>query len=221
MSRDDVIHADTDEPVDETTDDTAEDDAVDDASDDAPDEQPRAPRRPDRVVVAGVVLALALATYAIVLGLGDDGDTDRTPPRSGLAAMFADDRAVSAVTTASDQVEGLLTLDPATVDQTLETLAARTTGDFRRQFEALVQTFGTVVRQGKVSTKGEINSAGLIDLADDRANVLVASSAAVSNSQTKTPTPRSYRMKVGLQWVEGAWLVSGIEFVGGKGQEKP
>ncbi|CAN5505087.1 hypothetical protein BH11ACT8_BH11ACT8_12860 [soil metagenome] len=175
-------------------------------------------RRPDRVLLVGVLLAIALAAYAVVLGVSGEDRGATAVPQVGLAAMFDDDRAQAAVTTASDQVVGLLTLDPDTVDQTLETLTARTTGDFQRQFEALVQTFASVVRKGDVSTTGEINGAGLVDLTDDTASVLVASSASVTNTQSTTPTPRSYRMRVELQWVDTDWLVSGIEFVGGKGQ---
>ena len=174
--------------------------------------------RPDWPLLVGALLSLGLAAYAMVLGLGSQDTSTEVAPTTGVAAMFDDERAESALAVASEQVTGLLTLDPSSVDQTLETLTSRTTGDFRRQFEALVQTFATVVREGDVSTTGEINGAGLVELTGDTASVLVASSASVTNAQSGTPTPRSYRMRLDLQWVDDGWLVSGIEFVGGKDQ---
>lgn len=162
-------------------------------------------------LVLALLLVAGLAAYVVRLGL--DLRTEGDVPSSGVAAVFRDDRADDAVQVAEAQVLGLTTLDFEGIDPQLDTLMGRTTGDFRRQFQGMLSTFSKVVQDGRITAQGEIVASGLSNVDGTKATALVASIATVTNTQQDKPTPRNYRMRVTLQYADGAWLVSGMEFV--------
>ena len=178
------------EPVEETAEETA-DDAID---------EPRGWRR--RLLdVALVALVLALAVAAVLTWRTTEQREDEAA--AGRAA----------VTAAEAQVLELTTLDQRRIDDQLATLRSHTTGEFRRQFEGILNTFATVVKEQKIQATGSIGGSGLERLDGRRATVLVASVAEVTNADSKKPVPRTYRIRVNLSLVDGDWLTSGMEFV--------
>jgi len=124
-----------------------------------------------------------------------------------------DDRRSGALRVAQDQVIDLTTIDPKTVEARLKSMRARTTGEFSRQLDGIVDTFVLAVDKSKLSAKGEINAAAVSAYDDESAEVLVATTAVVTNASERQPTARSYRMKVHLVWVDDGWLIDGMEFV--------
>jgi Mce-associated membrane protein len=119
-----------------------------------------------------------------------------------------------AVAVGKAQVIGLTTLDEKHIDPQLASLRARTTGDFRRQFDGIADTFASVVRKDHIVAHGKVVAAGLVHRDSARASVLVASSASVRSAGAKAgPTERNYRMLVQLVRVGETWMVSGMEFV--------
>lgn len=174
-------------------------DQVEESTDDATDEPGRWRRRVLDVGLVAMVLALAVAAAL----------TWRTTERREDEAAAGS----AAVTAAEAQVLELTTLDQRHIDDQLATLRSHTTGEFRRQFEGILTTFATVVKEQKIQATGKIGGSGLERLDGRRATVLVASVAEVSNAGSKTPVPRTYRIRVNLSLVDGKWLTSGMEFV--------
>ncbi|NYI75507.1 hypothetical protein [Nocardioides panzhihuensis] len=172
---------------------------VEETAEDATDE-PRGWRR--RLLDIGLVaLVLALAMAAALTWRTTEQREDEAA--AGRAA----------VTAAEAQVLELTTLDQRRIDDQLATLRSHTTGEFRRQFEGILNTFATVVKEQKIQATGSIGGSGLERLDGRRATVLVASVAEVTNADSKKPVPRTYRIRVNLSLVDGDWLTSGMEFV--------
>lgn len=112
------------------------------------------------------------------------------------------------------QVIDLTTLTPDTLDGQLKALESRSAGDFKDQLRALSATFATVVADSKVSSDGEATGVAVSSLDDTQAEVLVAATATVtSGGDDKDPVVQRYRISVQLERSNGAWLISGMEFV--------
>lgn len=117
------------------------------------------------------------------------------------------------VETARQVVVNLTTLNHASADADINRILAGTTGTFRDQFSNASGSFRQVLDTGQVDSTGDIKEAGLIDANDDTAHVLVAAASTVKNTDAPNGESRVYRMKVTLEHVDNAWLVSNVEFV--------
>lgn len=124
-----------------------------------------------------------------------------------------DDRRAAAVQVAQDQVLDLTTIDSDTIDGKLKSMRARTTGEFSRQLEGVVEAFTAAVDKAKLSASGTIDGAAVAAYDGGSAEVLVAATAVVTNASEPQPTGRSYRMRLHLVWADGGWLIDGMEFV--------
>lgn len=124
----------------------------------------------------------------------------------------AEDRRTAAVSVADQQALRLLGISTDNVDAQIKELLANSTGDFKRQLAGIEANFGTVVKQGKVASTGQVVSKGLTSIDDKKARVILALTSQVSNADTKTPEARLYRIVVDLAREDGRWLVSGMQF---------
>ena len=125
----------------------------------------------------------------------------------------ADGRRADAIDVAQAQVLDLTTLDSSSVNDKLQAMGARVTGSFKDQFDGFEKTFASVVSNDKIRATGTIKSAALSAYGEGTATVLVASTADVTTGAKTKPTQRSYRVSVDLSRINGAWLISGMEFV--------
>jgi Mce-associated membrane protein len=124
----------------------------------------------------------------------------------------ADGRA--AVSAAKAEVTALTSISARTSDADVRDLLEGATAEFRTELERQADRFREALTRARVTSTGKVVSAGLAELDDDKAVVLVAASGSVKNNRTRKAEPRSYRMRVDLRRVEGDWLVAGLEFVG-------
>lgn len=154
----------------------------------------------------GAVSVLALLTVAVLVVGGllavqvaDNADRDNL---RDSAAEFAGQQALS-----------LLTISGKDVKDRLADIAGRSTGEFRRQLVGMQKTFGEIVKRGEVQSAGVIDSVAVGELSAEKARVLLALTAKVSNAQTKKAQPRHYRIIVDLERKEDQWLVAGMRFV--------
>lgn len=161
------------------------------------------PRRRFSVLVIGLSLAtVVVLALGVVVGLQwqDGRDQDRLRQE--------------AINVARMQSVNLMTINPDNIDKQLQVMLDGATGEFQRQFTGVRDTFAQVVRDGKVSSEGSVDEAGISQLADDSATVLVAVRATVKNAETPPEgKPRLYRISVELQRKDDRWLVSGMQFV--------
>ncbi|WP_156511464.1 hypothetical protein [Nocardia nova] len=125
----------------------------------------------------------------------------------------AKDRDAAVVLAARRMVVDLTTLSQGSLDGDMKRIMSETTGSIRDQFSHQADSFRQVVAKGAVESTGQITEAGLISADDNQAQVLVASTSTVKNSDAPNGQQRLYRMKVSLQHLGGTWLVSDVEFV--------
>ncbi|MFF3572712.1 hypothetical protein ACFYXQ_33580 [Nocardia jiangxiensis] len=161
-------------------------------------------RRPGTAIIALVVLVVAVIALTTV-----------------TAVMLVDNRAISAhkqrdaavLAAARRMVVDLTTLNRTSVEPDITRILAETTGSFRDQFTHQADTFRQVIGKGAVTSTGSVVESGLISADDGQAQVLVASTSTVQNSDAPNGQQRVYRMKVSVQHVGDEWLVSNVEFV--------
>jgi len=168
-----------------------------------------AERREDPPIGTGRAIAAVLLLVA-TLGLGFVAVTMHDAQRT-QAALDADRADVVAV--ASEQAVTLLTIDADNVKASTDSLLEHSTGAFKRQLEGIVQTFSAVVTKGNVRSRGDVVSAAVSQLEGSQAQVLLALSAKVTNSETRKPESRDYRVQVDLTREGEQWLVSNMQFV--------
>ena len=155
----------------------------------------------------GVVL---LVLMALVAGLVVFGAFQARTWRDGET----DAEARSAVLKASRQeVVALTTISSKTSDQDIARLLDGATKGFRAEFAEQADNFRSALTSGEVSSTGVVTGAGVKSLKGNKAEVLIAASGTVSNKQSKTPQPRNYRLRLGMEKVDGRWLVASLEFV--------
>ncbi|RHW23619.1 hypothetical protein D0Z08_28760 [Nocardioides immobilis] len=118
-----------------------------------------------------------------------------------------------AAAAATAEVEGLIEVSGATSEQDLDKLLDGATAEFRTELEAQADRLRKALSKNKVTATGDVVSAGVVNLEDGRATVIVAAVGTVENDQTAEAEPRNYRLRVDLQQDDDRWLVSGLEFV--------
>lgn len=146
------------------------------------------------------VITLGLVAAGVVLTL-ERREVRDLQQRRDAAERLAEQQALS-----------LLGISGDNVADRIEELLTHSTGDFRKQLQGIRNSFGEIVREGEVSSTGEVDLAGVVSSTQDKSRIILALSSTVTNSQTKEPEPRNYRISVDLTWVEDEWLVSGMEF---------
>ena len=121
--------------------------------------------------------------------------------------------AKAAASAATAEVRGLIGIGGSTSKADLDDLLDGATGQFRAELEAQAGQLRKALVANKVTATGDVVSAGVVDVEDGRATVIVAAAGTVRNSKTAEAEPRSYRLRVDLRSDGGRWLVSGLEFV--------
>lgn len=157
-------------------------------------------RRRYAVGAAGL-LAVALLVFAGQRALAWQDERGRVDDIAAASAA------------ATSEVEGLIDISGSTSDADMKKLLAGATAEFRKELEAQADRLTKALADNQVQASGDAVSTGVVNLAGDRATVIVAAAGTVQNKQTKTAEPRNYRLSVDLQKHDGDWLVAGLEFV--------
>ena len=106
------------------------------------------------------------------------------------------------------------TYDYRNVNAYFRRVEAASTGSFRSDFVSKEGTLKTVLASLKTVATGQVpdNGAGIFALSDGKAVAFVAANMNASNAVTKNGQQR-YRIKLSLEKVKGAWLVSDFQEV--------
>ena len=106
------------------------------------------------------------------------------------------------------------TYDYRNINVYFRRIEAASTGSFRSDFVSKEATLKTVLASLKTVATGQVpdNGAGIFALADGKAVAFVAANMNASNAVTKNGQQR-YRVKLSLEKVKGAWLVSDFQEV--------
>ncbi|MQA84390.1 MAG: hypothetical protein GEV03_07155 [Streptosporangiales bacterium] len=120
----------------------------------------------------------------------------------------------AALHAARQEAINLLTLDYRTVDQDVNRVLNGATGRFRDEFASRTADLEKFMSQAKSTSQGQVQSAGVVSIDDDSAEVLVVADQTVRGEQSKQPLSRHYRLSMGLERHGERWLVSKIGYVG-------
>ena len=156
------------------------------------------------------VVALVLASAAVVGGV----DVQRTRGERADAAV-EQARYGDVLAAATKEAEAVINLDYRHPRDSTATVAAGATGKFRRQYDTSSAGVTKVLLRNRSVMDGKVVWAGVVDLHQDEATVIVATSGTVANVQTGgKPVSRNFRLKLDLVHTGGRWLTSDLEFVG-------
>lgn len=153
------------------------------------------------VLTALAWIALAALSVVVVFGaLAVRSDRARETQRQ----EFVDGAVAGAL--------ALIDVHSATVDEDLETLQSMTTGTFADELKSGESAFVASIRDFAVESDGRVDTAALASESGNSGVVLIAASAQVGNSAGES-SARTYRLRVGVEEVDGRVLMSSVEFV--------
>ncbi|MCZ9634334.1 hypothetical protein [Rhodococcus sp. BH5] len=153
------------------------------------------------VLLALVWIALVALSVVVVFGaLAVRSDRARESQRQG----FVDGAVAGAL--------ALIDVHSATVDEDLETLQSLSTGTFADELKSGESAFVASIRDFAVDSDGRVDTAALASESGNSGVVLIAASAQVGNSAGES-SARTYRLRVGVEDVDGRVLMSSVEFV--------
>ncbi|PXW27931.1 UNVERIFIED_CONTAM: Mce-associated membrane protein [Williamsia faeni] len=185
-------------------------DTEDVALDEDTDKGPASHRRWTRLRRPGKrAIATALAAVVIVAALGLSGylawQHREVTKSQDLEAEF-DAAARQGVVT-------LTSLDFNQAAADVQRVLDNSTGAFLTEFQSRADDFTSVVEQSQVTTKGQVNASAVESMTDDSAVVLVAATSEVTNAAGAKEEPRSWRLSVTVNRVDGDLKMSKVEFV--------
>lgn len=127
--------------------------------------------------------------------------------------VTAEQQRAEAAAAASTEVTRLISVSAKDSEEAFETLLEGATAAFRSDLKQQASALQKALKTNKVDAEGKVVSAGVARATEEQATVYVAATGTVSNSGTKAPQQRDYRVKVEMRNVESRWLVSGLEFI--------
>lgn len=166
------------------------------------------PRRPGAVRTILAVLAVLLP---VALG-GALWVWQSNEHSTAAESARADGEAVKAATA---EVMAWAAVDYRKIDESFAAVKEGATGKFLEQFTQSEETLRSLLVENQSVQVPTIpkDGTGLVERDGGTARVAVALDAVVTNTSTKTPQPRTYRLLLTLANVDGAWLTNNLEIV--------
>jgi Mce-associated membrane protein len=116
---------------------------------------------------------------------------------------------------ATEEAEAFINIKYEDAQDSIDRVAAGATGDFKKQYSRSTKGVLQVLKQEKSSMEGEVLWAGVVDVDQDSATVIAATSGTVANRQTNNqPVARNFRLRLDLVREGGRWLTNDLQFVG-------
>lgn len=180
-----------------------------------PDDRPDAPgsAAPDpsggRRPVVTALLAVLLLAVAAGAALGTYRLLDEWRDGGVEAARAA------ALAAARQEALNLIAVDGTDTDADIAAVLAGATGAFKADFTSRSADLKRVITGAKVtSSELKVVEAAVVRADEESATVIVAADSIVKNAAKPDGAPRSYRMLLDLELVDGRWLTSSLEVVG-------
>ena len=168
--------------------------------------------------LAVLLVALGLAIGATTATMADGGDALRRAalPWRGhedVTDLTARHREVARAARA--ETLAFLAVDYRDMDPLIDAVLDGATGDFEAQYGRRRTELIRKATRNQTVTTGEVVALGVGNLDEDAAEVYVAATSHILNSDAdRTKQPRYYRLMLDLVRVDGRWLTSAIQFVG-------
>ncbi len=126
-------------------------------------------------------------------------------------------RTAEQIEAATKMANAFLNLSYENFDANVAAVANLATGPFLRQWNKVTTSkrgLIALIKQAKATQTGEVEWAGLVNGDDDSATVIVATSGTVANKLTEfEPVARTYRLQLEVDFVDGRWLTSDLQYV--------
>lgn len=177
-----------------------------------PGSDPVTPGKPGRFLLNAVLYLLAMVV-ACVCVVGGVMSWQRHQERADERVEH--ERYGDVLAAARTEAEAFVNIDYKSAEESIDRVADGATGDFAKQYRSESSSVVELVKENESVMTGEILWAGVVDVDQDSATVLVATSGTVANVQTDNrATVRNFRLQLELQHVKGRWLTSDLQFVG-------
>ena len=119
------------------------------------------------------------------------------------------------VDAASDEAEAFINIRYDDAENSIDRVAEGATGEFKKQYSSSTKGVLEVLKQEKSVMEGKVLWAGVVDVDQDSATVIAATSGTVANQQTNNqPVARNFRLRLDLVREDGRWLTNDLQFVG-------
>ncbi|MEZ0579431.1 hypothetical protein [Nocardioides sp. MH1] len=122
----------------------------------------------------------------------------------------AQDRDDDALAAGREAAVAFTSYDYRHIDDDLDRVASRSTGDFRQQFTKALGALSAAIKKAHGVSLGEVSQAGIVRSTDDTAVVIAAVDATITNRSTQGESTRRYRLQITLNLVDDDWLISDI-----------
>ena len=165
------------------------------------------PRGRLNVVLYVVTLLLACAVVVgLVLAVRLHGDEER--------ARAEQERYGDVLAAARAEAEAFINIRYDTAQESIDRVAAGATGDFKEQYTSSTDGVIQVLTENQSVMDGEVLWAGVVDVDDDSATVIAATTGTVANKQTDgKPVVRNFRLQLEMSYEGGRWLTRDLQFV--------
>ena len=116
---------------------------------------------------------------------------------------------------ATDEAEAFINIRYDDAQASVDKVAEGATGEFKKQYSSSTEGVLQVLKQEKSVMEGKVLWAGVVDVDQDSATVIAATSGTVANQETNNqPVSRNFRLRLDLVREDGRWLTSDLQFVG-------
>ena len=168
------------------------------------------------LALCAVVLLVVLLTRGDNTWFGDKVDND-----SALSADDVEKDASGAdlnhavLEAASAEAIAFINIDYRDMETSIETVRKNATGEFAKQYDKSLESLRKLMTRNQSVMEGQVLAAGVVNADQDSARVLVATKGTVQNTSTSgEKSERNLRLQIDLEYVDGAWLTSDLQFVG-------
>ena len=163
---------------------------------------------------SGVDLAL-VALVVVLLGAVVVGGVLAWQARDDRAAAVTEQQRYGEVLAAATaEAEAFINIRYDDAQASIDKVSEGATGEFREQYASSSGRVIEVLRQNQTVMEGEVLYAGVVDVDQDSATVITATSGTVANKQTDNePVGRNFRLQLELAYEDGRWLTRDLQFV--------
>ncbi len=170
----------------------------------------REPRSRARLNIVLCVVTLLLASACVVGGVMVWRTHDDRQAEAERQEVYGD--VLEAATT---EAEAFINIRYDDAQDSIDKVAAGATGEFRDQYDSSTKGVLEVLEQNKSVMDGEVTWAGVVNVDQDNATVIAATTGTVANVSTDNkPVARHFRLQLELVLEDGAWLTRDLQFVG-------
>ena len=162
-----------------------------------------------RLNITLYVLVLLVACAAVVGGVvtwraHDDRSRD----------AVEQERYGDVLASATTEAEAFINIRYDEAQESIDKVAEGATGEFREQYTSSTDGVIQVLEENKSVMEGEVLWAGVVDVDNDSATVIAATTGTVSNNQTDNkPVVRNFRLQLDLVLEDDRWLTRDLQFV--------